>query len=77
MLTTLTRRAAVDLEAGAKEQQTTHATKMDSVESVEALDDHTVQFTLKLFATGVVLFVLLPWMLSVSVGFGPVQLESA
>ena len=30
-----------------REQQTTSATKMDTVESVQALDDHTVQFTLK------------------------------
>jgi flagellar biosynthetic protein FliQ len=40
------------------------------VQTVTQIQEQTVQFTLKLFATGVVLFLLLPWMLSVSVGFG-------
>jgi len=46
------------------------------LQTVTQIQEQTVQFTLKLFATGLVLFILLPWMLSISVGFG-VQLVRA
>jgi flagellar biosynthetic protein FliQ len=40
------------------------------LQTVTQIQEQTVQFTLKLFAAGLVLFLLLPWMLSISVGFG-------
>ena len=40
------------------------------LQTVTQIQEQTVQFTLKLFAVGAILFALLPWMLSISVGFG-------
>ena len=46
------------------------------VQAVTQIQEQTVAFTLKLFAAGLVMFALLPWMLSTSVGFA-VQLVRA
>lgn len=40
------------------------------IQTVTQVQEQTVAFVLKLFAVGLVLFVLLPWTLSVAVGFG-------
>lgn len=40
------------------------------LQTVTQIQEQTVAFVLKLFAVGVVLFVMLPWTLSVAVGFG-------
>lgn len=40
------------------------------IQTVTQIQEQTVAFVLKLFAVGLALFVLLPWTLSVAVGFG-------
>lgn len=40
------------------------------VQTVTQVQEQTVAFVLKLFAVGVVMFVLLPWTISIAVGFG-------
>lgn len=40
------------------------------IQTVTQIQEQTVAFVLKLFAVGFVLFALLPWTLSVAVGFG-------
>jgi len=40
------------------------------LQAVTQIQEQTVAFVLKLFAVGVVLFVLLPWTLGVAVQFG-------
>ena len=39
------------------------------LQTVTQVQEQTVAFVLKLFAAGLVVFVLLPWMLTVGVGF--------
>ncbi len=39
-------------------------------QTVTQVQEQTVAFVLKLFSVGIVLFALLPWTLSVAVGFG-------
>lgn len=39
-------------------------------QTVTQVQEQTVAFVLKLFSVGLVLFMLLPWTLSVAVGFG-------
>ena len=39
------------------------------IQTVTQVQEQTVSFVLKLFAVGVVMFVMLPWTLSVAVGF--------
>lgn len=40
------------------------------IQTVTQVQEQTVAFVLKLFAVGLVMFVLLPWTLSIAVGFG-------
>lgn len=40
------------------------------IQTVTQIQEQTVAFVLKLFAVGVVMFVMLPWSLSIAVGFG-------
>lgn len=46
------------------------------LQTVTQIQEQTIAFTFKLFAAGFVLFAMLPWMLSISVGFA-VQLVRA
>ena len=40
------------------------------IQTVTQIQEQTVAFVLKLFAVGLVMFLMLPWSLSTAVGFG-------